>query len=315
MQRSSSSQVERPDGAPFLDTIGVRVATATAEHARIELPYRDDNANRNGSLHGGVIAALIDVAAATVAAAGTEPARRAGASTIDFTVHYLAPAVREDVVAEARVLRRGRDITFVDVLVSSADRPIARGMIAHRSGGATSGTRRGTNRSSASAHDATTRPSAKVTPVPAESFVKRKSGSPFTRRLAVASAQLGRGHAVSLLPLADAILGDDGTIHEGAIAALVDCAGGAAAWSIDGFDPARRAATIGMHLCFDVGTRGEDVLAEAITSWDSDGVYVSSITVAGRDSGRAIAAGSVTYRIVQRAVRSTNHHHPESEAK
>ena len=130
-----------------------------------------------------------------------------------------------------------------------------------------------------------------LTTLPDDAFTRRTSGSPFTRRLGVASAQLGRGHAMSLLPLADAILAGDGTVHEGAIAALVDCAGGAASWSIDGFDPDGRAATIGMHLCFDVGTRGEDVAAEAVTSWNSDGVYVSSVTVGGTRVGAGDRVG------------------------
>jgi uncharacterized protein (TIGR00369 family) len=285
-----------PD-APFLETVGLTIAAVDDERARLVLPYRDGNANRNGSLHGGVVAATIDVAAATVATHGLAPARVAGSSTIDFTVHYLAPAVREQVTAEAVVLRRGRDITFVEVDVSSATQTIARGLIAHRAG-ASAASARATAPVAATA--ASSRPDAPLTDLPDDAFARRNSGSPFTRRLGVASAQLGRGHAVSLLRLHDAVLAEDGTIHEGAVAALVDCAGGAAAWSIDGFDPDGRAATIGMHLCFDVGTRGEDVAAEAITTWNSGGVYVNSVTVAGRSSGRAIASGSVTYRIVKR---------------
>ena len=295
--RNGSGRALPSSEAPFLATVGVHVAAVNNEHARLELPYRDENANRNGSLHGGVVAATIDIAAATVASFAVEPARRVAASTIDFTVHYLAPAVREDVVAEATVLRRGRDITFVEVTVATAARPIARGLIAYRAGAGSTVTRTG---GGAAAGRAEPHTPARVTAVAADQFTRRTSGSPFTRRLGVASAQLGRGHTVSLLPLAEAILAADGTVHEGALAALVDCAGGAAAWSIDGFDPDGRAATIGMHLCFDVGTRGEDVVAEATNTWNSDGVYVNSVLVAGRDSGRAIASGSVTYRIVKR---------------
>jgi uncharacterized protein (TIGR00369 family) len=293
---TGSSRAEATAEVPFLATLGARITLAGADRALLELPYRDGNANRNGSLHGGVVAAIIDVVAAAAADAGMAPDRRAGASTIDFTVHYLAPAIREAVAAEATVLRRGRDITFVEVSVVTGARAIARGMIARRAGTTPS--------ARAKRGDATPHPSARLTALADDDFTRRTSGSPFTRRLGVASAQLGRGHAMSLLPLADAIREGDGTVHEGAIAALVDCAGGAAAWSIDGFDPDGRAATIGMHLCFDVGTRDESVAAEAVTSWNSDGVYVSSVTVAGRASGRAIASGSVTYRIVKRERRA-----------
>lgn len=294
--QTGSSRAHPAGDAPFLGTLGARVTVDGKTGAQLELPYRDANANRNGTLHGGVVAAIIDVVAAAAADAGVPPGRGANASTIDFTVHYLAPAIREAVTAEATVLRRGRDITFVEVTVASASRAIARGLIARRAGGA------------APTHGTTTavpsRPAARFATLPDDAFARRRTGSPFTQRLGVASAQIARGHALSLLPHEDAILTEDGTVHEGAIAALVDCAGGAAAWSIDGFDPEGRAATIGMHVCFDVGTRDEDVVAEAETSWSSDGVYVSSVTVAGRRSGRALAAGTVTYRIVRPARRA-----------
>lgn len=289
---------------PFLDTIGARITLAGAGRALLELPYRDGNANRNGSLHGGVVAALIDVAAAAAADAAPAAARSSGASTIDFNVHFVAPAVREAVVAEATVTRRGRDISFVEVAVVTGARTIARGMVARRSGAASAGSRHlaGAEQTVAADAHAAGRPPSPASPLVAlddAAFVRRNVGSPFTMRLGVASALLAPGHAVALLPHADAILDDEGAVHEGAIATLVDCAGGAASWSVDGFDPSGRAATIGMHLCFDTGTRDESIAAEATTSWHQDGVYVSSITVAGRSSGRVLASGSVTYRIVR----------------
>jgi uncharacterized protein (TIGR00369 family) len=298
--------------APFLDTIGARITLAGADRAVLELPYIDGNGNRNGSLHGGVVAAVIDVVAAAAADAGLTQERRAGASTIDFTVHFLAPAVRESVVAEAKVTRRGRDISFVEVAVVTGARTIARGMVARRAGAADGSSAHGGDAAQAGAGSRgdvaggaapgeSLSPPAPLFALDDAAFVRRNVGSPFTMRLGVASAPIAPGHAVALLPHADVILDGNGIVHEGAIAALVDCAGGAASWSVDGFDPSGRAATIGMHLCFDVGTRGENVAAEARTSWHGDGVYVSSITVAGRTSRRAIASGSVTYRIVKPA--------------
>mgnify|MGYP001422915773 CR=1 FL=1 len=278
-----------PD-VPFLDMLGARITLAGADRALLELPYQDGNGNRNGTLHGGVVAAVIDIAAAAVADADLPAARRAGASTIDFNVHFLAPAIREAVAAEATVVRRGRDITFVEVAVVTGARTIARGMVARRAGAGEGHATRDHGGEVANPH---------LTTVADDAFVRRNVGSPFTMRLGVASVQLGRGHAMSLLPLQDPTRDGDGTVHEGAIAALVDCAGGAASWSVDGFDPEGRAATIGMHLCFDVGTHGESVAAEAVTTWHGEGVYVNSLTVAGRTSGRAIASGSVTYRIVK----------------
>ncbi len=287
-QRATSASASRE--APFLHTLGAHLELVTPAQARVVLPYRQENTNRNGTLHGGVLAAAIDIAGATAALAGVEPARRDGASTIDLTVHFLAPA-REPIVATGTVARRGRDITFVDVTVATeAGKPVARGLVAHRAG---PGAARRSTVPDASGEPAIEEP-------PAELLrTARRSGSPFTARLDVVSAPIARGQAVSVLPLSDALLADDGTVHEGALAALVDCAGGAASWSFDGFTSSGRAATIALHLCFDRSTSGEDVLARAETSWCNGGVYVNSVTVAGRKSGRAIASGSVTYRLLE----------------
>jgi acyl-coenzyme A thioesterase PaaI-like protein len=126
----------------------------------------------------------------------------------------------------------------------------------------------------------------------------RGSGSPFTARIGVKVAPLGPGESIALLPAAASLTARDGRLHEGALAALVDCAGGAAAWSADGgFDPRGRAATVGMHLGYDVSPRDEDVVARAYTPWRAAGIFVHAVSLWGRRSGRPIASGSVTYRV------------------
>jgi acyl-coenzyme A thioesterase PaaI-like protein len=110
---------------------------------------------------------------------------------------------------------------------------------------------------------------------------------------------MGPGQAVMVLPARADLVDADGTMHEGALAALVDCAGGAAAWSVDGYDPRGRAATIGMHLCYDRTPRDEDVVVEAVTSWRAAGIFLNTVTLTARTSGRSVATGSVTYRIAR----------------
>jgi acyl-coenzyme A thioesterase PaaI-like protein len=117
--------------------------------------------------------------------------------------------------------------------------------------------------------------------------------------LGVLTASLGVGHAVLVLPARAELCDVDGGIHEGALAALVDSAGGAAAWSVDGFDPRGRAATIGMHLCYDRAPAGDDVVVEARTTWRAAGIFLNTVMLTARASGRPVATGSVTYRIVR----------------
>jgi uncharacterized protein (TIGR00369 family) len=269
--------------APYVRFVGATLDAAAPGRVRLRLAARDDTTNRGGSLHGGVTASLLDVAG--MAAARTLAGAHEGpASTIDLAVHYLAPAVREDVVAEGVVTRPGRGIVFVEASVTTAGgTPVARSVGAIRLGGA-------------GGDDPP--PSAPPCPIDATTpLVPRRSGSAFTARLGVQTARIAPGQAVLVLPADPALADADGGVHEGALAALVDCAGGAAAWAVDGFDPRGRAATIGMHLCYDRTPAGEDVVVEAVTSWRAAGIFLNTVTLTARTSGRPIATGSVTYRI------------------
>jgi uncharacterized protein (TIGR00369 family) len=94
----------------------------------IRLPFREEYARipETGDYHGGIIAALLDVAgtfAASLIAKTPTP-------TMNLRTDYLRPPVRCDLVATARVLRAGRSAIVVDVEVaepSGAVCAIARG--------------------------------------------------------------------------------------------------------------------------------------------------------------------------------------------
>ena len=277
---------ERLVASPYGRFVGIELDAIELGRVRLRLPARDDTTNRSGSLHGGVTASLLDVAG-MVAARSVAPApASAPASTVDLAIHYLAPAVREAVVVDGVVTRRGREIVFVEATVATVTgTPIARSIGVVR----------------IAATDLTEPPpSAPPCPVDAATpLVPRRSGSAFTARLGVLNAALGPGHAVMVLPARADLVDADGTVHEGALAALVDCAGGAAAWSIDGFDPRGRAATIGMHLCYDRTPAGDDVVVEARTSWRAAGIFLNTVMLTARTSARPVATGSVTYRIVR----------------
>jgi uncharacterized protein (TIGR00369 family) len=280
-------------GMPYVRTLGAEVAEMARDHVRVALPYHDENANRNGTLHGGVIASLIDLAGSLAAWTGSSRGAHVATSTVDLAIHYLAAAIRCAVFAEARVLRRGREIVFTEVaLRSEAEKPIARGLLACRALPPA-----GEAQARSPGLDPQLRELADARLVSA-----RWSGSPFTARLGVSSARLDDARVVALLRDQPGVADADGRVHEGALAALVDCAGGAAAWSTDGgFDPRGRAATIGMHLSYDRSTSGEDVLALADAPWRSGEIFVVPVTLCGRSSGRSLGSASVTYRIVRSA--------------
>jgi len=85
----------------------------------IRLAYRPEFSGRQGAnfFHGGVIAALVDLAAHAVVALH----KGQMAPTVDLRVDYLRPAQSEYLLASARVLKLGNSISRTDVEVQNAD--------------------------------------------------------------------------------------------------------------------------------------------------------------------------------------------------
>jgi len=93
----------------------IRVASPAADGtARAHLDYTDANANRGGAVHGGAIASLLATVAELAAAASERQSRDVELRTATAAISFLDAVRRgDDVVADARVLRRGRDTVHV----------------------------------------------------------------------------------------------------------------------------------------------------------------------------------------------------------
>src|SRR5688572_28441402 len=130
----------RYESGAYARGLGVRVVDVGDDLVRLALPFAEGNSNPGGALHGGVAPSLVLIGGAAVAEANGAAAEER--STIDVSVAYLAAAINEGVVAEARVLRRGKELTFVEVDVrTAAGKPFARGLSARRLAPATAGDR------------------------------------------------------------------------------------------------------------------------------------------------------------------------------
>lgn len=107
--------------SPYGRLLGVACDAVEEDRIAVRLPYRDDVTTIGDLVHGGAIAGLVDIAAtgACWASAAVKPGSRG--TTIGFTIHYLAPARAQDLVADARVIQRGSSICVVEVDVRNAD--------------------------------------------------------------------------------------------------------------------------------------------------------------------------------------------------
>jgi uncharacterized protein (TIGR00369 family) len=96
----------------FAERLGARAEVADDGSARMTFTAREEHLNQAGTLHGGVLATLVDTAmGAAVRSAvdeGDVPA------TSQLTVTYLRPGRPGDLTVTARVRNRGEHLTVTE---------------------------------------------------------------------------------------------------------------------------------------------------------------------------------------------------------
>ena len=111
---------ERAQANLFWRYLGVQVEDAGEGWVRLRVPIVDGLRNAAGApVHGGVYSALVDMAVG--GALGTTHENAAGGvgqATLDLNVSFLAAAGDGDIVAEGRLLRRGRSVAFGEARIS-----------------------------------------------------------------------------------------------------------------------------------------------------------------------------------------------------
>jgi uncharacterized protein (TIGR00369 family) len=122
----------RPE--PFFRLLGLQIEEVGPDFCRMRLPFRPELRTAGEVVHGGAIASLIDSAGVVAVWSNVEPGAARGA-TASLTVNYLAAANTRDLTAEARVIRRGRSVVFVDVDVTApTGERIAKGLVTYKLG-------------------------------------------------------------------------------------------------------------------------------------------------------------------------------------
>jgi uncharacterized protein (TIGR00369 family) len=112
--------IARLDSVPFARLLGIELVNLGEASAILGLDVRADLLQNHGVVHGGVIASLVDTAAAfgvsTLLAAGETT------TTIDLTIHYLRPVTQGRLTATAEVRRAGKRVIVLSVDVTDAQR-------------------------------------------------------------------------------------------------------------------------------------------------------------------------------------------------
>ena len=104
---------------PFLQHLKIQTDELGKGAARLSLPIERHLTNSLGTAHGGVIMSLLDVALCT--AARTLHPESVGVVTIDMSTSFIGGGKGDRLLAEARVLKDGRSMTFVEAEAKNAD--------------------------------------------------------------------------------------------------------------------------------------------------------------------------------------------------
>ncbi len=117
---------------PFIEYLGIQVKEVKPDFCRLLLPFRPELRTAGSVVHGGAIASLIDTAAVMAVWSNVGPGTVRGA-TVDLSISFLAPAEAIDLIATARVIRRGRSVSFCEVDVSTPQGSlIAKGLVTYK---------------------------------------------------------------------------------------------------------------------------------------------------------------------------------------
>jgi len=104
---------------PFLSHLKILTETLGSGSAKLSMPIEPHLTNSLGTAHGGVIMSLLDVALCT--AARTLHPESIGVITIDLSTSFIGGAIGKKLFAEARVLRDGRTMSFVEAEAKNED--------------------------------------------------------------------------------------------------------------------------------------------------------------------------------------------------
>lgn len=298
---------EKLEQSAFWKKVGFRLEESSEGRVRLRLPYDEGNTTAATALHGGAIAATLDVAGC-LAACATELKQGIRGRLLSCDVSYIAGALGEDIFGEAEVLRRGKEIVYSTVRAVNGDgKLLASGShIYHLDQpydlpAAPVGIESvaGAGRSIAGIGSL---PAAEEAIVNKNIAVlgKMDGRMPYMSQLNWQFKTGAYGYAEFLLPWKDHSLGDDGGLASGALLSGIDHSGSLAAWMTT--ELGRRdlfGSTVNTKVHTYAPAIKRDVIVKARAVGGSGTLINSDVQIVTLE-GEPVASGSTIYRIVHR---------------
>jgi len=273
--------------ASYEQDLGIVEVAGSEQHILLSLPYAEHNSLGFGRVHGGVLLSLAQVAARRLARRALSGGA-AAAVPVATSISYLSAVAEAELRAEARVLRKARDLVFIETSLRAGDQLAAsvQSVLSLPPAGATT--------------EATG--SARATSEADEHAVRLEipefSAVPYVRRRQFGLTRLDAGHVDVVAPASPNNLDEDGVIHAGVVFGLMDVAGSTSPWTlIQG--GVGRGATIFAEARVYAPIAAGSLRASATVQQQSNQIWWSGVEVTD-SRGQRCAGGIVVYRVSAR---------------
>lgn len=117
----ASALKQRFEASPFNRKLGVRGECFEVGRAVLRLDFATENTTVADIVHGGAIAALVDCAATAAAWTTVDDPPSHRGITVDLALNFIASGRSAALLADARVIRRGRSITYLECTVTNEE--------------------------------------------------------------------------------------------------------------------------------------------------------------------------------------------------
>jgi uncharacterized protein (TIGR00369 family) len=105
---------------PYFKLLSMKIKDVGRGFSILEIDLSEKHLQPFGMVHGGVFASIIDAAAFWALFFDIED-QKAGATTVDLKLNYLAPAASGKLIAKGRQIKLGKTLGYAEAEVTDAD--------------------------------------------------------------------------------------------------------------------------------------------------------------------------------------------------
>jgi uncharacterized protein (TIGR00369 family) len=282
----------------FEHFVHLQVDENTQEKTVVSFPAQAVTLNLGGTLHGGASMSIINMAARHALCPFLDDVADT-IRTLDQSVRFTSTARGEKIIARAVVLKKGKELAFVEVDVANDEgKQVSKGLVTLRFGASPAEAEEvaevNAQGNTSPRLDVRSYYPEEWQPGPMAQWLAQRG---FTANLGLRIAHAHAGLSVVRLEPQAHLLNAHGRIDDGAIATLCDSAGAMAAISMNN-DSMARGSTPSLHINYYDTPKHETLVALGSGRWRQQESFLATVQVAGENSGTVYADAQVLFRIV-----------------